>query len=292
MSPAPTASAPAPATAAAPARDYYKVKRFTPGVVAADVFSGFSIALLCSIPVCLIDTSVMRKVSGIVPSVLQDLSVGFRVLFTNPSRFFSLKSGLYYGQAYRIVVTVYGLTFAASNVTKSFCEANGFDLDMPLLGVSAFVNTMLTIWKDSTLLNIPAIVGPKPRVGVPFFSKCCFATRDTLTCFAAFVFVDKMARYLRSKDPTLSVMASKDISQIICPSLLQYVSTPIHITGITYSNLHPNCQMRDIYNAVTGNYVSATHSRMLRIIPSFGIGAMGSRKMRSVTTEWAEKNGY
>lgn len=282
--------------------DFHKVKKFSPQIILADAATALCIATAISIPISLIDAAIMRKVSGQVQSVGKEFVIGMKTAFFRPQKFFLPCKDNFYFPVFRLVTTVYGFTYLFGNVTRSFCEAYNIDrkwMDLALLTNTAVINTVLTVWKDTRMLQL---FGGKASY-VPRLTQILCAIRDTLTCLAAFVLVDRLAMVIcaysnkktvkaitndEETEPKMTMKKAKQIASFITPTSVQFISTPIHITAIMYKNMYPNCTAKDITTAIKANYASATSARIGRISFAFSVGGVGNLWIRHFLQEAVE----
>ena len=268
----------------------HHVHRYGPGVLAADAVTACMVGFGAAIPISIIDYSIIAKVSGVVDSSVKELGAGVRTLFLRPHKFFLPCAENKYATVYRLVTTVYLFTYLVSNTTKSLLEPLGYSTNQCNLGAgitSGIVNIGLTVWKDSSILRL---LPPKneadralAKLPVPTFSRLMFATRDMLTCIAAFTIAPMVSDYLRERyrqDQLPLRLSANDWGQIVTPAVLQMATTVVHITGIRYHRTQGNLSMGELAKSLKDNYVSATLLRVARIIPAFGIGGIFNRQTR------------
>eukprot|EP00758_Cryptobia_borreli_P007480 Tbor_TRINITY_DN5305_c1_g1::TRINITY_DN5305_c1_g1_i2::g.4861::m.4861 len=108
----------------------FKLEAYTPRVFLANTLSSAAVALAISIPISIIDYSIMSKVAGVSPSISQCFLNGTRTLITKPHKFFfKLSPDVMENNravVYRIVATVYFFTYLSNNITSSWMNANGY----------------------------------------------------------------------------------------------------------------------------------------------------------------------
>eukprot|EP00331_Platyophrya_macrostoma_P001935 CAMPEP_0176423928 /NCGR_PEP_ID=MMETSP0127-20121128/10559_1 /TAXON_ID=938130 /ORGANISM="Platyophrya macrostoma, Strain WH" /LENGTH=281 /DNA_ID=CAMNT_0017804939 /DNA_START=3 /DNA_END=848 /DNA_ORIENTATION=- len=252
----------------------HKVKHYGPGIFASDFATATMVGISAAIPISVIDYSIMAKVAGVTDSSKRELIKGAKTLFTSPQKFFLPCAENHYFTVYRACTTVYFSTYLFSNTTKSLCESSGkftYDQTNLMAGIcSGFINIALTVWKDGIILKV---LPPKnaedlkiAKAPVPLFSRAMFATRDMLTCIAAFTIAPKVADWLSGRyRPDQLPLSSADCSQIVTPAALQTATTLIHITAIRYQR--------------TGGNLA---------VPAFGIGGILNREARWSLLDKAE----
>lgn len=169
-----------------------------------------------------------------------------------------------------------------------------------LLGVSA-VSTSLTVYKDSRFAQMfgassspsksppNASSRPKPRP-VPPRSYMLFAIRDVLTIYGCFILPPIMAdsltsipRHVQSQLPLdfTSAETRARFSQLFLPMMIQFVSTPIHLLGLDIHNRQTAVGVMERAARVKRDLAAAIPTRMLRILPAFGIGGVLNTEFRS-----------
>lgn len=282
-----------PLSASQPA-NYRKAKHYTPSVLAADVATAAAVGLTASIPISIIDYSIMAKVAGVAESSRAELFKGIRTLFRAPHHFFLKTEGNHYATVYRACSVVYFSTYLTSNSTKSYFESRGWEPNLAAGIASGLVNIAATVWKDGVILKVlpskKAEDIAKAKLPVPYFSRFLFAVRDMATCVAAFTIAPVVATYLAANYRREQLpLSAADCGQIVTPAALQTITTVIHITGIRYHATQGNLSMASLAQSVRENYVQSTLLRICRIIPAFGIGGIFNREMRWSLLDRVEK---
>jgi hypothetical protein len=281
------------------------VAKFNGSTVAADAATSIFVAACVSAPISILDLSIMEKVAGVRDSMGAGIKQGLRTFFTDPAGFFVKdRPGQYYCLVYRVVVTVYAATFFAANVTRTWCEANGESREKTALKAglaSSFVNTAMTVWKDSVILrSLPLATAPpagaaaaakaggakvaaegakKAANYVPGLSRLGFAFRDTLTCIAAFTITPLLKDRLVEKGYTPD--RAKTTASLATPVAMQFITTAVHIPSIVYQRQYnmdpgrvwggPEGYSAAIVKQMKLDYIAALRLRMLRIGIAFGL---------------------
>ncbi|KAG8339389.1 hypothetical protein ERJ75_000763100 [Trypanosoma vivax] len=289
----------------------HRAQQFTAKVVLADVLTAGFVGFAAAIPISIIDYSIMARVAGTTSSSMRELCNGIRTLILRPHRFFlpcaENKCAVVFGACF----AVYATTYMASNVTKSYYESHGHSVNSCNLAAGlggGFLNTVMTMWKDSLILRVLPIPGQKSGgKPVPWVTRGLFIGRDTLTCLAAFTIAPKVADWLanyfwNAKESTKRKqlpppegkihipMATVDAAQIATPAMLQVVTTAMHIFAIRYHQTYPLFTHHDFFTSMRETYVTSLLLRITRIIPSFGIGGIVNREMRHGLLERAESS--
>ncbi|EPY42739.1 hypothetical protein AGDE_01184 [Angomonas deanei] len=237
---------------------------------------------------------------------------GIRTVLTRPHKFFLPCAENKCALVYCVCATTYGFTYMGSNLTKSYLESDGRSVAQVNFAaglVSGFINTGLTIWKDSVILRALPPVGSNAASSnkkVPFLTRSLFCGRDVITCLAAFTIAPMMATWLsqyfyhhkkvHGEIVTLPEdegkrhipVSTADAGQVITPALLQFFTTLLHITAIRYRQTYPKFDVKDLADSLRATYISSTLLRICRIIPAFGIGGIMNREMRSNLLDKAE----
>ncbi|KAJ3387322.1 hypothetical protein HDU84_000895 [Entophlyctis sp. JEL0112] len=266
----------APAAAGAVHTPAKRQKQGIAGSIAADVFAAACTAAVTSPVVAIIDRSIISNFSG-KQTLLSGLKDGFTTLFTKPLSHIRQPSVL-------AVFVVYGLTYAATNVTETLSTQQfHIDANLPKFISSSITNTGLTIWKDSLLTKWFGQGNPRP---VALRSYLCFGTRDSLTMAAAFTFPPMLSKKLQREG--VSRRVSDVACQLMLPCLFQFVTTPVHLLGLDFYNRPNNADAggrAGRFAAVAKEYLPSTFARMGRILPAFGFGGVINRNVRESATK-------
>ncbi|KAJ3212913.1 hypothetical protein HDU82_003396, partial [Entophlyctis luteolus] len=258
----------APAAAGAVHTPAKRQKQGIAGSIAADVFAAACTAAVTSPVVAIIDRSIISNFSG-KQTLLSGLKDGFTTLLTKPLSHIRQPSVL-------AVFVVYGLTYAATNVTETLSTQQfHIDANLPKFISSSITNTGLTIWKDSLLTKWFGQGNPRP---VALRSYLCFGTRDSLTMAAAFTFPPMLSKKLQREG--VSRRVSDVACQLMLPCLFQFVTTPVHLLGLDFYNRPNNADAggrAGRFAAVAKEYLPSTFARMGRILPAFGFGGVINR---------------
>ncbi|KAM5355060.1 hypothetical protein ACJ41O_001706 [Fusarium nematophilum] len=185
---------------------------------------------------------------------------------------------------------VYFGTYATANMFDSF-HAVTHDLDPSTVCSSpskfvatTAVSTGLCIFKDAHVARM-ASGGP-----TPLLSYALFAARDAVTVFASFNLPTMLAPKLAdipfsSITPFSAIFASDEsrlkLAQMVMPAASQVISTPIHLLGLDIHCRQKKLGIRERFSVVRYYAGFATPLRMMRIIPSFGIGSVANRGFRN-----------
>lgn len=223
------------------------------------------------------------------------LLTNLRPLLRTPHKFLTSRTT-------RLLFTVYLGTYASANILDSIqmlvpaeAYAPASPAAVKLLGVSA-VSTSLTIFKDSCLAQM---FGAGAKRSVPSTSYLLFTLRDIVTIHACFVLPPVVASRLDDV-PTIvkdalslnTLEARSRASQLLLPVLVQSVSTPIHLLALDLYNRQSRLALSTRLARVRRDLPLAVPTRMLRIIPAFGIGGLINTGMRrALLGTFGFKNG-
>ncbi|EAN89167.1 hypothetical protein C3747_61g217 [Trypanosoma cruzi] len=296
----------------APAKTLHKVRHFTPSVVMADVATALVVGAAAAVPISIVDYSIMARVAGVTDSSLRELWRGTKTLFLRPHRFFLPCAENKCSLVFAVCFVVYTSTYIGSNTMKSYCEAKGCTPESANFAagiMSGVANTITTVWKDGIILRslppVNAEMLANSKKPVPWLTRGLFCTRDTLTCLAAFTIAPMVANWLsrhcwnpaenaKKKLPepvegkVKIPLPTADMAQLLTPAALQFATTLLHITAIRYHQTYPKFSMGDLQSSLRDTYLSSTMLRVVRILPSFGVGAILNRELRSDLLDRAE----
>ncbi|KAI5463135.1 hypothetical protein BGZ63DRAFT_184414 [Mariannaea sp. PMI_226] len=190
---------------------------------------------------------------------------------------------------------VYFGTYATANLFDTFYATTN-DLDSTTISSTAakflattLISTALGIYKDGYYAKA---YGRLNRASpVPLWSYALFTGRDAITIFASFGIPALVAPHLSQlslsdASPVLSSLigteeASLKTSQMIVPALTQFVTTPIHLTGLDLYNRPGKLGIRERLSSIRHHAPMAVPLRMMRILPVFGIGNMANTVFRN-----------
>ena len=185
-----------------------------------------------------------------------------------------------------LVFTVYFLTYLAANVASTTCEAAEIDGAMHKLTATTIVNVVSCISKDAMLARL---YSGGPARAVPIITLLLFTSRDFLTMLSSFTIPGKVSKKLQTKRwGSLPPVVADNASQLFCPCLVQVVSTPIHLLGLSHYNA-PAASIGERVAMIKGNYVGAVGGRIGRILPAFGLGGCGNTILREKFQDFARR---
>lgn len=235
--------------------------------LAIDVAAAATASFAVSPFITIVDRAIIENASGVRP-----LAVGVkelaRAFAANPLQFVRKRE-------FAIVFGLYTATYASANAIDTVCEFTESDNQMPkFLGTTA-VNMSLCIAKDRAFAQMFGVMAPS---AFPIAAMGLFAVRDSLTVGASFNAPKSVAKKLES-DAGVEPSRAKMIAQLLCPALVQFVSTPLHLLGLDlYNNKAANAAQHVRF--VQREYVKSAIARIGRIGPAFGIGGVGNAYCR------------
>eukprot|EP00164_Ancoracysta_twista_P017532 GFYU01029908.1.p1 GENE.GFYU01029908.1~~GFYU01029908.1.p1 ORF type:complete len:266 (+),score=59.82 GFYU01029908.1:37-834(+) len=211
-----------------------------------------------------VDVSIIKNANGSEPLSV-GIKSGVKDIMTKPWTFFKKRE-------FWVVWALYFGTYAAANSASSVCDNMNTSDTIPKFMATTAVNLPGCIYKDRTFTRWFGVVEPKP---VPVASLGLFAARDCLTMLASFTLVKPGAKLI-TESTGMEHKQAMVISQLACPALVQFVSTPIHLMGLDLYN-NPARVSSDRMKFVQKEYFKSTMARQLRIGFAFGIGGVGNR---------------
>lgn len=193
----------------------------------------------------------------------------------------------------RLLFTVYFGTYTTANTLDSIYEHLNSKpytflshTTVKILGVST-VSTALTVYKDSRLTQMfGASTKPQP---VPLPSYALFTARDVLTIYGCFVLPSLLAQRLDDVPSSFKQRLLLDtpesrarVSQLILPMMIQFISTPIHLYALDlYNRQQGGLKVWDRLARVNRDLPAAVPTRMMRILPAFGVGGVLNIEVRA-----------
>ena len=194
----------------------------------------------------------------------------------------------------RTTLLVFGLylgTFSITNATSTFCGSRFHDLEptaartvTTLATLSA--NVPLGIYKDtvySRLFGCAAlplgdpITSMAPRT--PLCTFCAFLFRDAVTIYTSFALPDIVSSYV-PESSLLNAQSKAVAVQLLVPALGQVSNTPIHLIGLEIYNKQGHAKLSGIVSVLRRDFITASVTRMCRIIPAFGFGTLANKELR------------
>lgn len=184
----------------------------------------------------------------------------------------------------RWVWALYAGTYMAANLIGTLAEARGVDDSVPkLLGTTA-VNMPACIAKDKAMASAFAASAMASKMRMPLRSYTLFAVRDLVSIAASFTLPDKVATTLKEKHPDLPSAVADTTSQLLAPSMLQLVTTPMHLVALDLFN-NPIASAAERFGLLKALYWKSVPLRFGRVGIGFGIGGVVNKRMRDSLRE-------
>lgn len=235
---------------------------------AGDVASAGMAALLVSPFITIVDRSIIENASG-----RQKLQLGlkqyFRDFTAHPMQFMRQKQFL-------LIYGLYTSTYVTANVIDTSCELMDKENQMPKFIGTTAVNMTLCIAKDREFTRMFGVIAPS---SVPLATFGLFAIRDAMTVAGSFNLPKVVSKDYIQPKTNLSSSTADTASQLLCPALIQFLSTPMHLLGLDlYNNKNKPANQRMQF--ISKEYLKSTCARIARIGPAFGIGGIGNKYFR------------
>lgn len=267
-----------------------------PALAEAAAVAGAGCAAGCAVApaLALVDRAVVEAAAGARGGVLGNLRrLGLEFL-RRPGR--ALR-----GPAVWMVAGVYSATYVAANLLELRgrrlrlhpAEAKG----QKFVGTTA-TNMAASVLKDAAFAQM---FGASPtKAAVPAVSYALFALRDGLTVASGFLLpgaLGSAAASLTGREEAQCTQAA----QLVTPSLLQLVCTPVHLLALDFVNHPPpprgsglpgvSLAARLQANASSSLARTAFLARALRMLPAYGIGGLLNNYLVRAGSEALER-GY
>ncbi|KAI8979004.1 hypothetical protein BDB01DRAFT_798885 [Pilobolus umbonatus] len=244
-----------------------------------DIFSAFSSSFMVAPFISIVDRSIIENMNG--KRVLMDgIRYGARSLVTRPFQFLS-------SPQFRLILSLYFSTYASANMMETTCEHYNVDSSTASLYkfiTTSLVNVSVCIYKDKAFTRLFSVTPPH---SFPKFSYILFALRDSLTIAASFNAPTYVASLLETKSIITSQQTARTVSQLVCPTAVQFISTPLHLLALDLYN-RPRQTVAGRSQLIRKEYFKSALARIGRIGPAFGIGGIGNTYIRgyrqSITT--------
>ncbi|KAG9300164.1 hypothetical protein G9A89_010574 [Geosiphon pyriformis] len=233
-----------------------------------DFLAALTAAFSISPFITIVDRAIMENASGRNPLIVS-IKTGIFSLIKSPHIFIS-------SRPFRLIFFVYSSTYTTANTIDTVCKQNRFPNQYPKFFGTSLVNIVTCIFKDRQFTRMFGIAAPRP---LPLGTYALFATRDSLTIMASFNMPALMANSFLDRGWTANEEMAKNISQLICPAVLQFLSTPLHLMGLDLYN-RPQTRLLSRARFVKREYWKSSLARIARIGPAFGIGGIGNRVIR------------
>ncbi|ORX91567.1 hypothetical protein K493DRAFT_317179 [Basidiobolus meristosporus CBS 931.73] len=248
------------------------------GLLLTDLSSALVSSAFVAPLVAIIDKSVVSNASG-RQSLSDGLRAGLKDLFTAPHKFVKQPT-------FMIMFAVYSGTYAIANWTETVCNYYDKPWQFPKFVTSSVANIGLSLLRDKLLAQwFGSSAKPRP---LPPLSYGCFIARDCLTIAASFNLPPALAPWIQGH-----VGWSRDnceiAAQLITPVGVQFLSTPLHLTGLDLYN-RPEASSAQRIAFLRKETGPSTAIRMIRILPAFSLGGVANKWMRMKGKEYFTEN--
>ncbi|ORX92688.1 hypothetical protein K493DRAFT_303159 [Basidiobolus meristosporus CBS 931.73] len=248
------------------------------GLLLTDLSAALVSSTFVSPLVAIIDKSVVSNASG-RQSLGEGLKAGLKDLFTAPHKFFRQPT-------FMIMFAVYSGTYAIANWTETICNHYDQPWQFPKFVTSSIANIGLSLLRDKLLAQwFGSSAKARP---LPPLSYGCFVARDCLTIAASFNLPPAIAPWLQKQ-----VGWTRDnceiAAQLITPVGVQFLSTPLHLTGLDLYN-RPGIAAAQRIAFLKKETGPTTAIRMVRILPAFSLGGVANKWMRMRGKEYFREN--
>ena len=171
---------------------------------------------------------------------------------------------------------VYFPTFTVSNLADHFNVSDSVPHSIQKLLAVFLANTITSLIKDR--IYIRRLNPHKPIEPVPISSLMLLFTRDILAMAAAFTLPGIGAKYMKDNHGW-DYSSAERIFQLACPPLLQILVVPIHLLALGLYN-DKGKTMGEHWTYIRSIYFSTVAIRMMRFLPSYGIGGIFNIELR------------
>ncbi|OQS05834.1 hypothetical protein THRCLA_02077 [Thraustotheca clavata] len=218
-----------------------------------------------------VDRAIIENAAGARPlkRALIEISMDF---VRNPFKFVRRKEFL-------LIYGVYTATYVSANAVDTICEAAEADSKMPKFFSTTAVNMAACILKDREFTRMFGVIAP---TNFPPLSMALFAVRDSLTVGASFIAPPYLSKKFQEHGQTPST--SNSLAQLICPMMVQFVSTPLHLLSLDLYN-HKDSSTNKRMSFISREYFKSTAARVARVVPAFGFGGIGNKYFRDSMRE-------
>ena len=235
--------------------------------VVLEVLAGGLASLLVSPIVASIDKAVCESAAG-KGSLFRSLGSSLRSLIRSPFDYLRSFEFLW-------LWSVNGVTYCMNNLVELGCTHLGLETLVPKLALVTLTNTVISIMKDKAFARK---FGTSSKAGVSRSTVSLWILRDLLVVASAFVLPSAVARGLVSLD--FEPKSASNLSQFLCPILIQFLATPIHILGLDLHNNPLDPKGKRVLRIARLSLANIS-IRMARSGTLFGIGGLGNKNLRS-----------
>ncbi|XP_037039948.1 uncharacterized membrane protein C365.16-like [Bradysia coprophila] len=239
----------------------------------AAMLSAFTVAPVISI----VDKAIVSNASG-KEKLISCLVNGFKTFFTRPVYFLRQP-------AFLMIWGVYGGTYVVANSIEAIAERSKRSPVVPKFIGSSATNVTLSVIKDKAYARMFGVGQPRP---FPSVSLGLFATRDCMTILASFTLPTMVGEAL-DKRFAIGKQNADNLAQLTVPSLMQFVSSPLHLYGLDkYNRSDRSLTFSDRFSRVRQEYLKTSLARVGRIMPAFGVGGVVNKYVRKTGKDWLQ----
>eukprot|EP00898_Chlorokybus_atmophyticus_P000191 jgi/Chlat1/1172/Chrsp113S01638 len=237
--------------------------------MAGDLASAAAASFAVSPFIAIVDKSIVSNASG-RQALWPALVTGAKDACLRPHKFLRRPEFWW-------IAGLYTATYMAANSVDTFCRRRKVEPTLPKFLATTGVNMPFCIAKDRAFARLFGVIAAKP---LPLPSYGLFAVRDSMTIAASFSAPQHVSGWLQQKG--VKQQHSDVIAQLLCPAIVQVVSTPLHLLGLDlYNNGQSSAAARSVF--IQREYTKSVLARVARIGPAFGIGGVVNKRLRDMT---------
>ncbi|CEG65519.1 hypothetical protein RMATCC62417_02292 [Rhizopus microsporus] len=237
-----------------------------------DLFAAITSSAMVAPFIAIVDRSIIENLNGKRP-LKEGLIYGLKTFASQPFKFAA-------SAQFRLILGLYFSTYTTANVIDTTCEQYSVDPSQKSLYKflsTSTVNMLLCIYKDRAFAKM---FGISSNRSLPKLSYFLFAARDALTIAASFNAPSYIADQLQHYSIISDEKTANVTSQLVCPSAVQFISTPVHLYALDIYN-RPQATSSMRAQLIRKEYFKSALARIGRIGPAFGIGGVGNSFVRS-----------
>ncbi|KAG5183538.1 hypothetical protein JKP88DRAFT_198943 [Tribonema minus] len=181
------------------------------------------------------------------------------------------------------VWALYAGTYVAANGISTVAESLGVGAGAPKLVGTTAVNLPASIIKDQALARMFSATAATTAAAaavsrMPLASYALFTLRDIVSIAASFTLPEAVASHL-TEARDWSTAAAEGTSQLLVPSAMQLITTPLHLVGLDIFN-RPAASTAMRMQMLGRLYGSSLALRFGRTGIAFGLGGVVNKKVR------------
>eukprot|EP00928_Gymnodinium_smaydae_P010205 TRINITY_DN13825_c0_g1_i6.p1 TRINITY_DN13825_c0_g1~~TRINITY_DN13825_c0_g1_i6.p1 ORF type:complete len:273 (+),score=35.78 TRINITY_DN13825_c0_g1_i6:68-820(+) len=171
------------------------------------------------------------------------------------------------GPAFRCLWIMYGGTYAAANMFRSYEEKS--KSSQPLVKTSSIfvVNCSLSLWKDSQFAKL---FSGKPPAPIPKPALASWYLRDFCGMAAIFTAPPILAKQMQ-KSFDMDMNSAEPVAQIACSLAVQPMQAPFHLHGYVLYN-DPQASLSTQWAGIRNGIWGAVQMRFARCIAPYCVG--------------------